>query len=70
MNINRRSCLKQFLPLFSAKLDTDFSLYKITANTKTKPKKYILIDVPLSEEFKQVSNELLVIEIRLMYYGG
>jgi hypothetical protein len=67
MNISRRSCLKQFLPLFSVKLDTDFSLYKITANTKTKPKKDILIDVPLLEELKQMNNELLVIEIRIMY---
>jgi hypothetical protein len=49
MNINRRSCLKQFLALFSAKLDTDFSMYKVTAFTKTKPKKEISIEIPLAE---------------------
>jgi hypothetical protein len=71
MNVNQRSCLKQFLPLFSAKLDMDFSLYKITARTKNKSNPTeIMLELPLACSVKDIPNEILVIEIRIHYEGG
>jgi len=55
MSVNRRSCLKQFLPLFSAKLDTDFSLYKITAKTKDRfNSSEIMLEVPIINSLREI----------------
>ena len=71
MSLNRRSCLKQYLPLFSAKLNTDFSLYRITARHKTKLSfNEIATDIPLAVTIKDITLEMVVIEITMHYEGG
>lgn len=43
-----RSSIKQHLPLFSSKLDSDFNSFKVNACLKIqKEKKFIPIDVPI-----------------------
>lgn len=57
INFNPRSSLKQYLPLFGAKFDTDFSVFQVIANLKmNKEKKRIPVDIPIRsalEGFKE-----------------
>jgi len=57
MSINPRSCLKQYLPLFSAKLDIDFSLYRVVAKSKTKPSSNeVILDIPIIHSLQNISS--------------
>lgn len=47
INMNPRSSLKQYMVLFSAKFDTDFSIYRFSAFIK-KTKMPISIEVPVA----------------------
>jgi hypothetical protein len=48
VNMNTRSTIKQHLPLFTSKFDSDFSSFKIVARVKYRAKKVeVPTDVPI-----------------------
>jgi hypothetical protein len=57
--------------LFSAKFDSDFSIYRFSAVAKVnKERRPIVIDIPLSMALEDIKSENYVIEIMMHYEGG
>ncbi len=76
VSMNTRSTIKQNLPLFTSKFDTDFSSFKIIAKAKCKTGKVeVRTDVPIRYWMaclpqQLMENEVMVVEIGVSYEGG
>lgn len=72
INMNPRTSIKQHLPLFGAKFDSDFSSFQVSAYLRTGNKERIKIpiDVPLVHAIGGVPTQQIVIDMMLSYDGG
>jgi hypothetical protein len=72
VTVSSRNSIKNHVPLFANKLDSDFGHLSFTAFTKKdKRKQEFPIDVPFRFiSPQQLTGETLVIEIELNYEGG
>lgn len=73
VNMNTKSTIKQHLPIFSTKFDTDFTSFRVTPRLKLgKEKREVPIDIPIRYIIANVpsTEQLIAIELAIAYEGG
>jgi hypothetical protein len=75
VNMSTKSTIKQHLPLFSTKFDSDFTSFRVTARIRIAKEKWeARIDVPIRHLLTnipvEIADQLIVIELAVAYEGG
>lgn len=75
VSMSTKSTIKQHLPLFSSKFDSDFTAFRVTARIKVGKEKWeARTDVPIRHLVAALpidpAEQLVVIELVIAYEGG